>query len=149
MKKINKNTILQSVNKTFQPVEKNGVIYWVDKVGKIERYWYNSSTNEIDETHELSIIQDNINNKNHWSHCFKIVAQSSPSIEGIPIISLDNYVEGLGPNKWTDEDILKAIKLSQEGTETEYSYTQQEIMDQISSISLIEVDDQFNIISYV
>jgi len=64
----------------------------------------------------------------------------------------------LGPNKWTDEDILKAIKLSQEGKNVysvsgrswwEYSYTQQEIMDQISSISLIEVDDQFNIISYV
>jgi hypothetical protein len=100
---------------------------------------------------------------------YKIVAQSSPILESIPVISLDSYVERLSlnlglekyfggnydfengvrvgfksnPNKWTDEDLFKAIDLAHERI-----YGLSEILEKTSSINEIEVDENFNVINF-
>jgi hypothetical protein len=159
MKQITKNTILRQNDKTYQPVEVDGIICWIDK----------------------STLAD------------EIVAQSQPKIEGVPVISLNRYVESLAekfvidkvkmssqsagvlvgyiegfnsnPNQYTQKDIDKTIAMSKiaktpdglididawissgyEGAEP--AYTEEEILEQINQISVIEVDDQFNIVSY-
>jgi hypothetical protein len=179
MKQITKNTIFKQGDKIYQLVEVDGVIYWVDKKSEIEKYWYNSSTNQIDDTKGLSTIQKNINNKNFWNHCWKIIAQSQPKLEEIPVISFDSYVEKLfkpepddyegykngwingyksNPNNYTQKDIERAIELARQGLVGHGDLTVScklddlldnvDIIDQINQISSIEVDQEFNIISY-
>jgi hypothetical protein len=145
MKQITKNTILQQGDKTYQPVEVDGIICWIDK----------------------STLAD------------EIIAQSQSKLEGIPVISLDRYVDeaflekhGLvsmskttkgsigyrefvsgynsNPNQYNLKDIEKAIDLARLQGEESFlcKYSDKEILEQINQISVIEVDEQFNIVSY-
>lgn len=162
MKKITKTTILKQGDIVYQPVESDGIIYWVDK--------------PLDE--DGCIVPKSI------------VALTAPKFTGIPIISLDSYVETLAEsyanelpkpynyginsdkkrgfitgyktnsNQYTQADIEKAIELAREQKDTGYGtlaqgyidmvnvYSQAQIMEQLNSISVIEVDEQFNILSY-
>lgn len=174
----------KKIFKTYQPVEVDGVVYWVDE-NDITNCWfinkyilkiYHSSTKKTDE------------------NSVKIVAQSSRHLEGIPVISLDSYVEklaeielqkeswdtstGLPFNegwkkcyiykiKYSQKDIEKAIELAREAnsidgtvdldvvlsfkadnSDLRTKWTKEEILEQLNSISVIEVDEQFNVISY-
>jgi len=160
MKQITKNTILKQGDKTYQPVEVDGIIYWVDE-------YVVCRTGEL----YLTSIQRRIIPKSEGviQAGDKIIAQSQPKLEGIPVISLDSYVEKLAdlkgfydstednkgnyttkafiegyksnPNQYTQKDIEKFYKHVK-------THTFAEAMEQINSISLIEVDEQFNIISY-
>lgn len=139
MKQITNKTILKQGNKTFQVVESDGVIYWRDEL-------------------------------------LNFVAQSQPKLEGIPVISLDSYVEKLAykyynsnehykvadsfhyingykanPNSSTQKDIKKAIELARieiRNGINSYELTNEQILQKINEISIIEIDEQFNIISY-
>jgi hypothetical protein len=147
MKTINKNTLLKCGNKTYQPIEFGGMITWCDK----------------DEG---------------------TIAQSELKIDGVPVISLDSYVERLAketrdsinkvayccsgeteedifdsgfiishksnPNQYTQKDIEKAIELIINNKELHNKPITLKciVLEQINSISLIEVDEQFNILSY-
>jgi len=162
MKKITKETILRKGHKTFQSVEVNDVVYWGKKSNED---WFNL------------IVDDE-----YWY----IVAQSQPKLEGVPVISLDSYVERLkkgisefsklatdtqeqfwtgkaagfgealqiynksNPNQYTQQDIEKAYKMGYEDRDKDIGYGSNlaYCKEQINSISVIEVDEQFNIISY-
>jgi hypothetical protein len=176
MKQITNKTILKQGDREFQPIEVDSIIYWSDNsnTGEIDDYVTNGT--HIGKINVLTIDDPNI------KYCSKILAQSQPKHEGVPVISLDNYVEKLGedetnirilkhktpsqiarqyfdgfiegyksnPNQFTLKDIEKAIELAQMVKDYgDYKpFTKEEILEQINSISVIEVDDQFNILSY-
>lgn len=169
MKQITKNTTLKKGDKTFQPVEVDGVIYWINPKKLVVGEEYNDIVYNKGFVFKTNRLFENFK---------EVVAQSQPKLEGIPIISLDDYVkpwykkanelyptgrlernhteqeafrEGvkwkeLNPNQYTQQDIEKVIELS--GLSGGYPYSKKEIFQKINSISLIEVDKQFNILSY-
>jgi hypothetical protein len=115
-KKITGKTILKQGDKIFQPAEYvEGVVYWVDEndVVSIKKYkprdvfFYHNDNDTF-------LYLESVN------QLCKIVAQSEPIMNDVPVISLDSYVE-------------KQMK---------------EILEQINTISTIEVDEHFNILSY-
>jgi hypothetical protein len=138
MKQITNKTILLQGDKTYQPIEVDGVVCWVYKR--------------------------------------QIVAQTTLLYTNKPIISLDSYVEKLtydynldaheniygqvnafkagykaNPNQYTQKDIEKAIELGfscNDGFGEIREIEKIKILEQLNSISVIEVDKQFNIISY-
>jgi hypothetical protein len=184
MKIITKNTLLRCGDKTYPPIEVKGVIYWEKSHVKQGDYVFSHITKEIMQTNQATCIW--FNNK--------IVAQLQPILEGVPVISLDSYVEKLkkeyntgentdvftkgvevgieigyksNPNQYTQKDIGKAIELARDiidgkdklDLESIIGLTEicthnwevknvDKIFEQINSISVIEVDEQFNIISY-
>jgi hypothetical protein len=196
MKQITNKTILKQGNNTYQPVEVDGVIYWVDKKGDfpykpfIGAYiieWADKSINLVNLSNSIPNSRRAISNR--------IIAQSTPKIEGIPVISLDSYVErlvqvidhnlvtdreisivtcgviegyNLNPNQYTKADIEKAIKLARNITDgkdifstedisgcTEvctYGWknklTDEQIFEEINSISLITVNNNWEVISH-
>jgi hypothetical protein len=120
MKKITNKTLLKQGNIIYQPViTDEGVIGWYDIIEK-------------------------------W-----IVAQAENVFIGVPVISTWGFLL-IKPTEYTLEDIVKAIELAR----TTYiqnggfvnmevdQYSTSEIIEQINSISIIEVDEQFNIIGY-
>jgi hypothetical protein len=159
MKTITKHTVLKQGDKVYQPVEVDGNIIFIDDevVCETGELYLTSIRRRVIPKSE-GVIQAGD----------KIVAQSLPILESIPVISLYSYVKQLAiknygkkyellqgqlmffrfgfksnPNKWTDEDIQKAIHLSRiERRSTE------SILKQISSINEIEVDEQWNIINF-
>jgi hypothetical protein len=143
MKKINSNTLLKCGNKTYRGAEINNVICWIDS----------------------STLAD------------EIVAQTSNLIQGIPVISLENYYGDIheswnivyrmfpqisltlfsrifkdgynsNPNKDTVHDLVKAIDLSRQYPADVAGFRKEEILEELSQISVINVDEQFNILSY-
>jgi hypothetical protein len=141
MKKITPNTILKQGDKVFETKKHNGNIYF-------------GHTRKSDSF-----------------EMFTVVAQTKPILQGISVISLDRsvermaeieypYYEGSGgvelfersgfingfksnPDKWTDEDMEKAIEM---GRNRFYNNT--EIFEKLSEISEIEVDNDFNVLNY-
>jgi hypothetical protein len=167
MKRITNKTILKQGDKEFQPIEVDGVVYWLNDnhiestssvVGKLViNIKYNQPI--LFRAHENSDLNE----------CFSIVAQSSPVLEEIPVIRLDSYINKLGreeydnglgligfisgyksnPNQYTQDDIVKAMAkmalfATQEGSKCINRL--REIMQEINSIEVIEVDKHFNII---
>ena len=181
MKKITNETILKQGDKIYQPVEVDGVIYWVGK----DLVGINSETisNYCPNSNQVFLGYFEANDDELYQgigkiHPKEIVAQSQPKLDGIPVISLDSYVDSLAkikgenkfglalycdyfkegyksnPNQYTQKDIEKAIELARErqfikhsDNSTESKYNHEEIIEQINSISIIEVDEQFNIIN--
>jgi hypothetical protein len=177
MKTINKNTLLKCENKIFQPIEVDGVVYWVDKEDKSKGVFYEFMQGVLGFNGYLLTELE-------W----KVIAQSQQLLERIPVISLDSYIERLAeetrdsinkvayccsgedeedifdngfiighksnPNQYTQKDIEKAIelaRLSDEHDELTDSYSRlssEGIVNQINSISIINIDEQFYIISY-
>jgi|688.fasta_scaffold323531_2 hypothetical protein len=144
MKTLTPNTILKQADKTFTAVEVDGNIIWIDK------------KEFADET----------------------IAQTSPILKDIPVISFDSYVKRLSlnigkekyiggnydfengvrvgyksnPAKWTDEDMERAIEMARKFPyvkkgEITYDLTAKEIINNLSEISVIEVDNDFNVIT--
>jgi hypothetical protein len=175
MKQITKNTILKQGDKTFQPIEVDSVVYWVD-----ETILIGMKGDRVIETHNpivttiCEINRDNADLRIKGYKDMKIVAQSQPKLERIPVVYLDialrkmnealtfwgtfdgekqqGIVYGIklcmehyksNPNQYTQKDIEKAIKFTRGSNEP-----MEEILEQINYISVIEVDEHFNIISY-
>jgi len=189
MKQITNKTILKQGDKTYNPVKGDGVIYWLGGPISLnpDNIWVYRSNRIWKFKQGMTVVSSNMP--------IEIIAQSQPKLEGIPVISLDSYVENLfeqntkttsfgehgkqspfywfnkgynsNPNQWTDDDIRKTIELArtlQEGKNefevenilgssdgtygVKQKYTEKEILKQINSISVIEVDTSFNIIGY-
>ena len=88
MKQINKNTPLKQGDKTFQPVEVDGVIYWVDSYNLSEPYESRIKQGMPfykDELNDILIAEYSPSSKVSRL----VIAQSQPKIKGIPVISLD------------------------------------------------------------
>jgi len=170
MKQITNKTILKQADKIYPPVEVDGVVYWIDEnVREFEYDWV--------------LYKDLHIGKLIWKSdkapfIGRIIAQSQPKLEGVPIISLESYVKNLAiekygkkhemlqgqlmffkygyksnPNQYTQKDIEKAIKLGKLKQELESGvfikkYSNKQILEQINSISIIEVDEQFKVINY-
>ena len=104
MKKINKNTILKQGEKTYQPVEVDGIIYWVDRetqiIGNNFTHIYNPHHNDIWalDVNQISIAQAEGDRLEFGGG--GVVAQSQLKLEGIPVISLNKYVERLAEKEW-------------------------------------------------
>jgi hypothetical protein len=180
MKQISSKTILKQGDKTYQPIEVDGVIYWVDNEKII-------AENDFSINYRLSDNNPYINkasyHKEKKKEKGKIIAQSQLKLDGIPVVSLDSYVKGTinkmaysevtdidnsqfergfiygfhkgfksNPNQYTQADIEKAFRLGEDSKEDEINgdgaLELSEILEQINSISVIEVDEQFNVISY-
>jgi hypothetical protein len=142
MKQITNKTILKQGDKTYQPIEHDGNIHWVDS----------------------SIL---VGMEGDW-----VVAQSQPKLDGIPVVSLDSYVDRIAKeilpddsnwqrrfdivkgfksnsNHYTQADIDKAIKLARPSyKKNNFVFSKEEIRELINSISVIEVDEHFNILGY-
>lgn len=166
----------KKIFKTYQPVEVDGVVYWIDYYTQKGDFWCIDIDKKIfkDQTHFPISIGQRL-----------IVAQSQSILEGIPVVSLDSYVEitvknyvqelidcksvkeyertwisaichqllQSNPNQYTQKDIEKTTELARETISSNEAgicdkYTELGILQQINSISVIEVDEQFNIISY-
>lgn len=86
MKQITNKTVLKQGDKLFQPVEVENVIYWVDEevVCKTGELYLSSLLRRI-ISKSRGVIQAGD----------KIVAQSQPKLEGIPVISLDCNIQKL------------------------------------------------------
>jgi len=174
MKKITNKTILKQGDKTYHPIEVDKVIYWyedkqIPNAGYVKSICLGEIQSNIDYGVKLGdkqYVSPFVNKVGECYGCRKIVAQSQPKLEGIPVISLDSYIGKIGKaveelmeifnSMYTQKDIEKAIGLSREYTLTErygdttvdFDYLESQIIDHINSISVIEVDENFNIISY-
>jgi site-specific recombinase XerD len=175
MKQITNKTILKQGDKTYQPIEVDGVIYWIDEsltIKDVRPYYgrFHFEKNVAINTFPTYLTD--------LSECKLIIAQSQTNLEGVPIISLESYVKNLAiekygkkhemlqgqlmffkygyksnPNQYTQKDIEKAIKLGKLKQELESGvfvkkYSNKQILEQINSISIIEVDEQFKVINY-
>ncbi len=181
MKKITNKTILKQGDKTFQPVEVDGVVYWHNSIHSVMGYTY-----FLDGTIGYISSSDRI-----FDYGYEIVAQSQPKLERVPIISLDSYVERLKKGIYESSKLAtvtqeqfwigkaagfgEALQIYNKSNQNQYQYTQQDIekamnaarnievdifrtlkytfsneaiLEAINSISVIEVDEQFNILSY-
>lgn len=115
MKKINKNTILKQGEKTYQPVEVDGIIYWVDRetqiIGNNFTHIYNPHHNDIWalDVNQISIAQAEGDRLEFGGG--GVVAQSQLKLEGIPVISLNKYVERLAVEfaDFIHENCIKAL----------------------------------------
>ncbi len=144
MKKITNKTILKKGENKYQPVEIDGVIYWVDPTLSIDEVYPHIVIERLTTGDYMLWQIDNINDIDR-SCQYQIIAQSEQRLEGVPVISLDSYIfnfldkacsdwyrqeygvmanvpirkafiEGfnLDQRKWTDADLLKAIELARE-----------------------------------
>jgi hypothetical protein len=183
MKQITNKTILKQGDKTYQPIEVDGVIYWIDDDLTIKdvRPYYGSY--HYEKGVAINKFPDYLTD---LSECKLIVAQSQPKLEFVPVITLYWNVEKLAeeyrivgfetnrnhreatlekiafikgfksnPNQYTKEDIEKAFDLGYQckvnnGYKVNGTYQEDYVkcLEQISSISVIEVGDEFNILSY-
>jgi len=154
MKKITNKTILKQRDKKYQPVEVDGVDYCIDEnVREFEYDWV-----LYKDLHISKLIWKS----DKAPFIGRIIAQSQPKLDGIPVISLDSYIEKLCPcigldfrvewingynsnlNQYTQKDIEKVIELARYSNMSE-----DKTLEQINSISVIEVDEHFNILNYV
>jgi len=192
MKQITNKTALKQGDKTYQPVEIDGVIYWVKDYNTADENFYAILNGDIEFIYRSKysgtylVVKDGSTMYSHKiKSIYKIVAQSQPKLNGIPVVSLDSYLDlrfknetttwswgesgsripeefykkgfKSNPNHYTQADIEKAIELARKhdvdlhngrGCTLIPQISRNEILQQINSISVIEVDEQFNILGY-
>lgn len=148
MKKITNKTILKQGDKTFQPIEDiDESIFWEDSGCNVvaQSSAHIEGIPVIDLCDYVEKLADDF-----------IIGQTlrNRGFEKDGWIST-GFVYGYqaNPNQYTQKDIEKVIELARKGDENWQGYvnhelTTKEILEQINSISVIEVDEQFNIISY-
>jgi hypothetical protein len=177
MNKITATTRLIQGGKEYQPVEVDGVIYWVDKTITPEHKEICCFVDGF-----KTWLDEYLTHVKFTPSIFKIIAQSQPILKGIPVITLNSYVQELAEiaviekgnltnereqiiaivgwvdgyyqKEFTLADIEKAFELGQESMEYDiidgwYStMNKQQCIEQISTIDVIEVDDSFNVIKF-
>jgi hypothetical protein len=150
MKQITKNTILKQGDKTFQPVEGiDKIIFWIDK--PVEVNIVAQSQPKLEGIPVISL--------DSYVKKFK-KEYNSGNNSGIFTKGIEIGIEigyNSNPNQYTQKDIEKVIKLARQQTTTnmgggfyeyEETYSNEEIFEEINFISVIEVDDNFQILNY-
>jgi hypothetical protein len=170
MKKITATTRLIQGGKEYQPVEVHGVIYWLENRPPLDdEFWTYIGNNEPIEFLKNYLPKTWYEKLHDINNYYTAIAQSQPILEGIPVITLDSYPRNLSlkkglelynggnydfengvrvglqssPYKWTDADVEKAANLGRDRF-----YNNIEIIEQISTIDVIEVDEGFNVIKF-
>lgn len=131
MKQITKNTTLIQGDKTYQPIEIDGVVYWTR--GLVTIMDIGAVVIETLVRGQKILMQIDTANDLDFETQVSIVAQSQPILEGIPVVSLDvmhlaklnwgnihrtgvlGFIDGYksNPNQYTLKDIERAIELSE------------------------------------
>jgi hypothetical protein len=174
MKQITIKTILKQGNNQYDPrfvVDKDDEIYWVDFSKNIEGVFRVVGKIVWSVRYAKPIIFGEDENSN-LNECFNIVAQSSNKLEGVPTISLESYVKNLAiekygkkyemlqgqlmffkygyksnSNQYTQKDIEKAYDLGFEHR-TRANCPLNIAINTINSISIIEVNENWEVINY-
>lgn len=177
-KKITKNTLILQGNKTYFPLEVDGVIYWTNSLAvepKFPQIVVESNTQG-----EYSLFQlDNINDLDSRMQ-FPIFAQSKAVLKDIPVINLETFVEELATAKfpsfknifdgisilrkqafiegymacfntnYTRHEMQKALSTAYMIIEEGGNITTEEILEELKHEEFlrIEVDENFKIISF-
>jgi hypothetical protein len=159
MKKITDKTILKQGDKIFYPEQFSQGIYWRDKDGEYitDKKYVAQSTLMVKNLPIISLDSYSDKLKKGLSEFSKISLETK---ESFWIGKAAGFGEALqiynsNQNTWTDQDIVRAVNLARKGKikqawehYVDYDYSIEEILKQINSISVIEVDEQFNIINY-
>jgi len=171
-KKITDKTTLKQGDKIYSPVMIEGTIYWImeDLVVHDVRPYYGKY--HLEKKTTINCFPDYFTD---LSECKLIVAQSKPTLKGVLVVDLDNYIWSLfklvdgtcdkgeyehflfesgfksNPALYTKEDIEKSILLTRMDYMTEETPVKSsaEIIDRINCISLIEINKDWEIISYI
>jgi hypothetical protein len=180
MKIITENTLLIWGEKQFKAVEIKESLFWIDtdtplKQGQKRITYFKDSFFEVTRDQELNPIASITLEKFPL-----VVAQSSPILEGVPVVGLDELIKYMAlrfgyvwentetsarrvieksfDTLYSQKDMEKAIDLANQLELVRDSsryiigskprLTKQQILDQISQITTITVDNEFNIISY-
>jgi len=138
MKKITVNTKLKQGDRIFPAIEVDGVIYWEKSHVKKGNFVYNHKTKALEQTNQDTYI---------WFNNF-IVAQSQPKLEGVPVVNQEELEKIFITSFYTQKDIEKAIQLTAKLNGDINKGRIESIIDQINSISVIEVDEIFCIKDY-
>ena len=143
MKQITNKTILKQGDKTYQPIEFGGMITWCDEhEGTLAQ-----SEPKLDGVPVVSLdsYSDSKYYQLHWW-------RKNLDFKETEADALEKKAFGKGfkanPNQYTQTDIEKSLSLAFLASQDGYDITTKEILEQINSISVIEVDEQFNVISY-
>lgn len=148
MKTITKHTILKQGDKVYQPVEVDGVIYWISGNQEQAHHTIAQSLPILKSIPVISLdsyverLGEKDANKFDWDF--------ESSFGNGYADHVDGFVNGFksNPNKWTDEDMEKAIEIALELGDKIYTNPRIEILKIVSSISFIEVDENFNVINF-
>jgi len=159
MKKVTKNTTLRQGNKVYQPrfvMPDDKSVIWVDYSKHVQIYHGLVGKYVWSEKHDTPIIFGE-HEDSCLEECFQIVAQSSRVIEGVPTINIF-ALENTSFKNFTLKDIEKVYKLSRAGLVANSNsnvschidklLSLEEIIEKVSQISEIIIDEQFNIIGY-
>jgi hypothetical protein len=144
MKQITNKTIIKQGDKLYYSVETKDCILWY---GKEQMLPVAQSQPRIEGIPVVSL------DKSIDDFIYEYQQEGMlPSMAKRRILTLSN------PNQYTQKDIDKAIDLAKKSAYVDaidwdrhvvsFEETKEEILQQINSISVIEVDEQFNIISY-
>ena len=137
MKHITKETILIQGEKKFRPVEIHDTIMWEDT----------EQTKELRDNEPSEVM-------NPIKGVF--IAQSKPQIQDMPTINLQAnntmlIMEGENPidlNAYTEKDVRKALSMAFNQMYEGGNITSDEIIAEINKVESIEVDDNFEIITF-
>jgi hypothetical protein len=167
MKKITKNTILKQGDNTYHQIEINGGVYWYDIkeiridnntirndiIGKLAINKRHNHIGIITDINERSVtVSGTYNPTETGCSIFDSLMINGFSVHNL--IVFDEYGYESNSNKYTQKDIEKAIDLASNpqriminGLIREH-LTKEEILEQINSISVINVDNKFNVLNY-
>ena len=150
MKKITTNTILKQGDKTFTAVEVDGNIVWIDKTEFADETI--AQTKAILQGIPVILLDsyvERLAEKDADKYDWDFESSSGNGYADHVYGFIKGYKSN--PAKWTDEDMERAIELSriklEVNAENEY-LTKKQIFEQLSEISVIEVDNDFNVLNY-
>jgi len=93
MKQINKNTILRQGSNEFKGVEVGELIFWICESSKIKENTNTFEKGVNGDWYYNSIYKAIGNIGDITNYDFKIIAQTTNKLDGIPVINLDSCVE--------------------------------------------------------
>jgi hypothetical protein len=144
MKQITNKTILKQGDKTYQPIEFGGMITWCDEhEGTLAQ-----SEPKLTDIPVVSLDSYSYMIAQSWEETFNSAFYDSKINVGN--IAKDCVLFGFNsnPNQYTQADIERALSLAFLASQDGYDITTKEILEQINSISVIEVDEDFNVINF-
>jgi len=112
MKQITKYTRLKQGDKIYNPVEVDGIVYWVGR--DLVNVNSNTIPNYCPNSNQVFVGYFEANDDELYQnkgkvHPKEIIAQSQPKLNNVPVINLDSYIKGLAIKKfpYTNEGDLE------------------------------------------
>ena len=103
-KNITANTLLKQGEKTYKPVEVNSIIYWLGGEAKTDEPAFDTQEKSTKWSPVLKMLGNtNIVTESFGTNRFiKIIAQSEPKLDGVPVVSLDRYIEKFAEKEYRE-----------------------------------------------